>query len=377
MSRMAMLMVLFLALSWASGSALAHKPSDSYLALTQRPGGFDGQWDIALRDLDLAIGLDANGDGDITWGELRARKVEISGYALGRLQVLRGTEACDLTPGDLQVDTHTDGTYAVLRFEAACRGAAALTVDYRLLFDRDPQHRGLLRVANAEGVQSAVLSPENPRQVFEASANGRWQQFATFVADGVKHIAIGFDHILFLVALLLPAVMVREGRTWRPVSGWGTTLRHVVGIVTAFTVAHSITLSLGTLGVVRPPSRWVESLIALSVALTALDNVVPFLPRQRWQVAFAFGLLHGFGFASVLLDLGLPAGALALSLFGFNLGVEIGQLILLAFLLPLAFVARDRAVYTRVALHAGSAVIAFIALGWLVERSFSLAFMPF
>ena len=148
-------------------------------------------------------------------------------------------------------------------------------------------------------------------------------------------------------------------------------------IVTAFPIAHSITLSLAALGVVKVPSRLVESMIALSVVLTAVDNIVPFLPRRRWLVAFAFGLLHGLGFASVLLDLGLPRATLALSLFGFNVGVEIGQLILVALLVPLAHLARNHRSYSRYAVGAGSALIAFYALGWVVERALKFSFMPF
>jgi xanthosine utilization system XapX-like protein len=129
--------------------------------------------------------------------------------------------------------------------------------------------------------------------------------------------------------------------------------------------------------VVSLPSRLVESLIAATVVATAVDNVWPFLPRRRWLVAFGFGLLHGFGFASVLLDLGLPPASLALSLLGFNLGVEVGQLALVLLVIPLAHALRDRPAYPRYAVGAGSTLIALIALGWMVERSLGLAFMPF
>jgi len=121
----------------------------------------------------------------------------------------------------------------------------------------------------------------------------------------------------------------------------------------------------------------VESAIAASVLITALDNLWSFLPRRRWLVAFTFGLLHGFGFASVLVDLKLPASTLVLSLFGFNVGVEIGQLVLVAILVPLAYMVRASWGYARVMLSAGSVVIATIALGWLLERSLNLQLMPF
>jgi hypothetical protein len=215
-----------------------------------------------------------------------------------------------------------------------------------------------------------------PVQTFTLAQASSFAQLSSFVIDGIKHIAIGFDHILFLVALLLPAVLVRHGRSWHPAVDWRTSLWSVFKIVTAFTVAHSITLSLATLEVVQLPSRLVESLIAASVLATALDNLVPFLPRRRWLVAFVFGLLHGFGFAGVLLDLGLPRATLVLSLFGFNLGVELGQLILVAMVVPLALAARAQRAYARVAVGAGSCAIAFVSLGWFVERALNFQFMP-
>jgi hypothetical protein len=146
----------------------------------------------------------------------------------------------------------------------------------------------------------------------------------------------------------------------------------VAKVVTAFTVAHSITLSLAALSVVVLPSRLVESGIALSVLLAALNNLHPVVANGRWIAAFGFGLLHGFGFAGALHDLGLPAGSLALSLFGFNLGVEAGQLAIVVVFLPLAFLLRSTWAYRRMLFAGGSVAIAAIAVVWLVERAFDM-----
>ena len=146
----------------------------------------------------------------------------------------------------------------------------------------------------------------------------------------------------------------------------------VLKIVTAFTVAHSITLTLAVLGWVSLPTRLVESAIAVTVLLAALNNVFPLMRERRWLAAFGFGLIHGFGFAGALKDLGLPPGALGLSLFGFNLGVEIGQLTLVAIFFPLAFRLRFTAFYRRGVLRVGSVAIAILALIWLMERAFNL-----
>ena len=385
MMRRALIAVLWIASLCLAPLAHAHKASDSYLTLKVDGTQVTGQWDIALRDLDLVLELDRNADSVIDWGEVRSRHAEIAAYAIQNIDLKSSNSACPITVGDQLIDTHSDGAYAVLKLSATCPNAVeALTVNYRLLFEADAQHRGLLKLEtmgkggnDTPHIVSAVFPADHGTQTFTLASGSTLAQLGTYIADGVKHIAIGFDHILFLVALLLPAVFIREGRRWVPVADMRTAFWSVLKLVTAFTIAHSITLSLASLDVVRLPSRLVESLIAASVLATALDNIWPFLPRKRWLVAFAFGLIHGFGFASVLADLNLPNSSLVLSLFGFNIGVEIGQLILVAIVVPLAFISRSSTAYPRFALQTGSVVIAAVSLGWLLERSLNLQLMPF
>jgi hypothetical protein len=354
--------------------ALAHKPSDSYLTLKVAGKQVDGQWDIALRDLDMAIGLDADGNGELTWDEVRARHAAIAAYALSRLTIANaGGGPCPMTVNGHLLDNHSDGAYAVLRFSAVCGGeVTALDVGYQLLFDIDPQHKGLLRLEHGAQTSTAIFTPEASRQSLQVAEASRWRQFADYVKHGVWHIWIGFDHILFLLALLLPAVLVRKGGAWDGGAALRASAIDVLKIVTAFTLAHSITLSLAALGVLSIPSRVVESLIAASVALAAVNNIWPLFPRQRAAAAFGFGLIHGFGFASVLLDLGLPSSSLLLSLVGFNAGVELGQIAIVAVFLPLAYLARDTAFYRTAVLVGGSALIFAVALVWLAERAFDL-----
>ncbi len=353
-------------------NAWAHKASDSYLVLAVQGQSVSGQWDIALRDIDFALGLDSNGDGDITWGELRTRHAAVSAWALGRLNLHRGG-ACDVKVTQHQVDEHTDGAYTVLRLAGQCPAPDGdLTLDYRLLFDLDALHRGLLKLTLDEQTHSAVLAPERASQNFQATGSSRLAQFGQYLVEGVWHIWIGFDHILFLLSLLLPAVLVYQSKSWRAVAGFGEALREVLWVVTAFAAAHSITLTLAALKVMELPSRLVESAIALSVVLAAANNLRPVVTRRRWLVAFGFGLIHGFGFASVLADLGLPQDALVLSLLGFNLGVELGQLAIVLVFLPLAYVLRHSAFYRKGVFVGGSVLTLLVALVWLLERLFDL-----
>jgi hypothetical protein len=159
---------------------------------------------------------------------------------------------------------------------------------------------------------------------------------------------------------------------WQAASALRPALLDVVRVVSAFTLAHSITLALAVLDVLDPPSRWVESIIAASVVFAALNNIWPVVGEGRWRLTFVFGLVHGFGFAGALKDLGLDGAHLATSLLGFNLGVELGQLAIVALFLPLAWQLRRSRFYQRGLLVGGSALIAVLAGVWLVERAFDL-----
>ena len=364
-------LLLLLAVVLFPAHALAHKASDAYLTIERSGATLAGRLDVALRDLDNAIGLDDNGDGDITLGEVRLRADAVAAYVLPRLAVSSGGTQCALAASDLRIDTHTDGAYAVLTLAGACPGRApTLSLDYRLFEGIDPQHRGLLNFVDEGRSHSVVFTADAPRRVVGGDNARPLAQFATYVHEGVFHIWTGFDHVLFLLSLLLPAVLVRRDGRWAAADSLRVATQDVVKVVTAFTLAHSITLTLAACSIVELPSRWVESAIALSVVLAALNNLYPIVASGRWIAAFGFGLLHGFGFAGALHDLGLPAGSLALSLAGFNLGVEAGQLAVVLVFLPLAFLSRSTWAYRRLVFGGGSLVTAAIASVWLVERAF-------
>jgi hypothetical protein len=199
-----------------------------------------------------------------------------------------------------------------------------------------------------------------------------WGQIVAYAREGIWHIWIGYDHMLFLLSLLLPSVWTRTAERWRAAPRFGPALWDVFRVVTAFTIAHSITLSIAALEIVSLPSRLVESVIAASVLLAALNNLFPLVSAQRWVIAFTFGLVHGFGFASVLTDLGLPRGALVSSLFGFNLGVELGQLAIVSAFLPVAYALRNTRFYARIVFTGGSVLITLLATIWLAERALNI-----
>lgn len=389
-------------------TASAHKESDAYLTLRTDAVNhhvMHGQWDIALRDLDYAVGLDKKHDGVITWGEVKAKRQVIEDYALSRLEVKGDGLTCAMQANGQKIDDHTDGAYAVILFDAVCDKniPSKLTVVYGLMYDLDPYHRGIVTIHSGDRIAGAVLGPGNTVASLNLREPDRWQEFKSFVTDGIWHIWTGIDHILFLLSLLLPAVLIRRrlqprGDGWRAsaavaseTSGtlmalttpavryvWEATSRFwpacldVIKVVTAFSVSHSITLSLAVLGIVHLPSRLVESGIALSVLVAALNNIYPVVHKRVWLIAFAFGFIHGLGFASALAGLELPAGAMAASLGGFSIGVEIGQEAIVLAFLPLAFLLRRTWFYQVALLRWGSMLIILLATGWFVQRAFNI-----
>lgn len=358
------------------GETHAHKPSDSYLRISAGGERLRLKWDIALKDLEIVVGLDGDANGEITWGELKARQSAVFEHALSRLSIGVDGQSVSLVPGRLLFDRHSDGGYAVLEFGTDAPGdPRRVSITYSLLFDVDPTHRGLVLVVAAGGSGTThVLSPERSTVEIDLADQGPWRSFLTYVREGIWHIWIGYDHVLFLLTLLLPAVLVWRERRWMPVDAFRPAAWDVVKIVSCFTLAHTITLWLAVMDLVALPSRWVESVIALSIIVTAAHNLRPVLPSSMsgWVFGFGFGLVHGFGFAGVLKDLGAADVALGSALLGFNVGVELGQLCIVLAVLPVIYSQRRKAAYPRLFVRFGSITIAALAAVWFVERAFNV-----
>ena len=334
----------------AATTAFAHKPSDAHLRLTAHGDHVAGRLDVAVRDLDAALAID-DGDGNLTWGELTEAEPRISAYLMSRIAI----DDCQISFAAPSLVDLSDGAYWSVPMAAACDAASAtLVLRYGLLFDLDAQHRGLVHIDD----QTLVIRDADPTTITLGAASST----LTFVREGVWHIWIGLDHILFLLCLLLPAVFPRKGApmTFRIAS------KDVFEIVTAFTLAHSITLVISAVGLFTLPSRFVETAIALSVVAAALNNLFRVVDA-RWAVAFALGLLHGFGFSSVLVDLGLPSHQLIGALLGFNVGVELGQVAIVLAVLPVLYAIRSTLAY-RMLVFGGSSAAAMLASVWVYQR---------
>ncbi len=356
----------------------AHGASTAYLDVApSAQGTLALQWSVALRDLDAVLDLDANGDGVLRWSEVIARRDDLVRTTRDAIRLSSNGTACNTgvaAPRFTQLDS---GGYAVIELQAECRTNATLQLDYRFQQKVDATHRVLLSlpghvtprpVAPGERIDLSIA----PGDATTTGATAHTVDVRALLADGFTHILGGFDHLLFLVALLLPAVMQRQGSRWVARADLKPALVEVACIATAFTLAHSLTLGLASFHLVAVPGRVIEPLIAFTVLAAALNNLKPLVTRRVALVAFAFGLIHGFGFAEVLAPLDLPARELALALLGFNLGVEGGQLAIIACAFTLLALLRRWRGYARWIVGAGSAALALTAGVWMIERVFNL-----
>jgi HupE / UreJ protein len=359
-----------LSLLLAAPLAQAHIASNGFLNLQVDGSRVSGALELAIRDGELAVGLDRDHDGKVTWGELRASQGALQSYVLGHLQLAGADGPCRMQFNALQVNERVDGSYLWLPFTAQCSDQLKrLSINYSVLDEADPSHRGLLTLSADGSTQTAVLGGPAATRLFQLDHPSPWSAFTEYLRAGIWHIWSGIDHLLFLLSLLLPAVLVRRQGRWEAVPMAAPAFTNILKVVTAFTLAHSITLSLAAFDVIRLPGRLTESVIAASIIVAALNNVFPRVTEGRWRIAFAFGLLHGFGFASVLAEMGLPNGARLVSLVAFNLGVEAGQLAVVLAVMPLAYMLRSTVFYRRAIMPWGSSAIAALALVWFVQRA--------
>lgn len=354
-------------------TAQAHQLSTAYLqASINNTGVLEGELQVRLYDLDQALALDADGNGKLLWGELQNRESDISRYLGNDLTISRGDHDCtSIFPTPWQIDSHFNEGYLVLHVRAQCALTGDVKIHYTAFFNDDSQHKLLINFKHDNNASSPsenrVISIKQPEIIFSTKNGNRFTSFREFVYQGMTHIWAGTDHILFLCSLLLGSVVIRRSHHWVGKTSIRDIIIHTTWIVTAFTLAHSITLTATALNIVHFPSRWVEVGIALSVAFAALNNIFPVALRLGF-LTFCFGLLHGMGFAGALGELGIPADQQLLTVLAFNLGVETGQMAIVCIVLPILIAVRNSIWYARYSITAISIVIALIAAQWVFQR---------
>ncbi len=301
-------------------------------------------------DLHQGPAVDADGDGVASMDEIDAAIAPIFAALKQHFRL----SADQAAPTTIVLDRYGLSGTGTLRLDLVYTFAApvrSVAIESTLPALTQPDHRHFVYATVGGTAREVVLDGTAARASFDGGAEPLRATVRRFVVLGMDHIVSGYDHLAFLVVLLLGAASLRD----------------VVKIVTAFTVAHSVTLGLATFGLVAPPAALVECVIALSIAWVAVENLLRERQARRWRVAFLFGLMHGFGFSNVLRDLELPSGALALSLFAFNAGVEIGQLIFVALTFPL-FWRLMRTRWRSPLSLVGSCAVLTLGVYWFVQR---------
>jgi hypothetical protein len=364
--------VLYVLLLLSPGMANARDAHESYLDLKVDNATVNGEWKIPLADLDAALQLDTDRNGDIVWQEMEPRRQDIESYLRSHLQILTNGVDPGLKFGKLIYGAQQGEPFILSELTIQAPGEVGrVDIECSLLAERYADYRSRLKIVwQGRGKHEALVSAQSGTLSFtRETASGAG--FAELLQSGVWHIWIGYDHVLFLLVLLIPAVLRRTPTGREAVPDFAGAFARVTVIVSAFTIAHSITLTCAAMQWIVLPGRLVESAIAASVFIAAVLNFLPTTAgvRGAW-LAFGFGLLHGFGFAGVLSEVDAAGAPLWRTLVAFNLGVEVGQLAIVATFLPIAFLLRNTRFYRTGVVYGGSSIAGLCALLWFVRRAF-------
>ena len=365
-----------------SQSAYAHTLGQSYLYVSINDEELSARFEVTASDLNAALGLDLATDGSIKVGQLGPYEEQIAAYLKDHVRI-----APDGQPAQLHFKTTTLRSpklaqYVMSEFSIPLPAGIPefIDVEYSVLFDSDSKQLGFLLIENNwrtgtfdnEAHVALTFTPEDRIQRLDLTSSTLLHGIWRMVLLGAQHIVEGIDHVMFLLALLLTSVVRRENKVWQGVENFRIAVWNVIKIVTLFTVAHTITLSLVTFETLTISPRIVESIIAGSIVIAALEVFYPIFRSRIGLVVFLFGLFHGAGFASILLSMNLHADYLPLSLLGFNIGVELGQIAIVLLIFPLLFLIRSRSAYLRLGMQVTAACLIVIASYWFIERAFAV-----
>jgi hypothetical protein len=365
----AALLLLVVAFGSLPQAAFAHAASTSFL-IVQLPEGVAPvavRWDLSLQDIAWTVFIDADYDGNVTWQEVQNARPALGVAVLAQIRLQRGGAPCALSVRDFALARRTEQNFLSVAMQAECPKGGAAVIGGALFMSGDASQRVLLSAHRGDEQLNGVLSAAAPDWAEPQHASA-WRSFARFIGEGVWHVLIGYDHIAFVLLLLLPSVMRPVDGKWHEATGLRQVAREMFTIITAFTIAHSITLALAVTGTVKVPTQPIEVAIAASIAVAGAINLMPRLSKLRLPLAFGFGLVHGFGFANALSEIDAAGSALLPLLAGFNVGVELAQLGIVALVLPLIYSMRTTRWYANGVLPLGSCALGMAGVVWLFQR---------
>lgn len=360
----------------------AHARRENYVWVNIELDHVSGRFEINKNDLKSKLGIDLDVPGKDTLDIVRQTAPDVQAYLLDNFSLAYNSE--QQTIEFLEPSLFDDQGSPFIQYHYRTQGVPeddqmsirnTIFLDETFLRD-DPLHRSLivLEYNKYRGLEfghestTLVFGPhlqESQLNVADPPGILIWKDF---FYQGLLHIAIGLDHILFLLTLLLTTVLVRKNNAWQGVPRVRDAFINTLKIVTIFTISHSLTLALSVLGLVNVPIAPVEAIIALSIIVVALNNLFPVFSTHTWLLIFIFGLIHGLGFASALGDLQFRNVQIEKILLMFNLGVEIGQVLIVVVVLPVLFWLRNSRIYHKVILPGGSMAAVVMASYWLGSR---------
>jgi hypothetical protein len=351
----------------ASEAAQAHANGASYLRInadgSERISVF---WDIAVADLSMPLEIDADGNGALTAIEIDARRPAIVQFAMQRIGIHRGGGDCRMATGKLEIRQRESKDFLSLKLDGVCSRQGPIDVSTNLFFG-SLAYSALLDLRSQNGRFAAALSMDNASWTEPAVASFSGT-LLRFLREGFRHVVIGYDHIAFLLLLLLPSMLRRANSGWSAATSGREVVVDLLKIVTAFTIAHTVALGLATTGAVRLPVQPIEVAIAASIVIAGVLNLFPAASRWRLRLAFGFGFVHGFGFANALAEIGAEGAHLAPMLAGFNLGVEFAQLSIVALTLPVLWLLSRTSQYAGRVMPALSLATALAGAVWFAGR---------
>ncbi len=337
-----------------SGSQLfAHSMSVSFVEVTLEGSRASLRYRLPMAELDLLFLIDENLDGVYQPEEVEKAGPQIDSYLQEKVNLAVNNLPVTSEPQERALWADEEDHMFVDLWQEVVLSEEIRQIEFSATIFQEliPDHKTLVLIDSEEGSRQFALDQSNQSAIWTPEDTGFWAHFFSFLALGIEHIFTGYDHVLFLIGILF----------------LGRNLLQVIKIVTSFTVAHSLTLVVATLGVVTPNAQLIEVGIALSIAYIGLENLIEKHWTRAWHITFFFGLVHGFGFANILREMELSSTQLASSLFSFNLGVEVGQVFIVAMVFPLLLFVR-RYHWRMWVIRSVSACICGFGVFWFFER---------
>ena len=392
--------IIFILLFLAPIVIYSHRPDRSLIYLrVYETQGIEGHFDLSSTDLNDYLNLGLGLHPTVEEVSLHGDKIRAYILEHASFSSIYGDHKIVFTD-EIEKLWVSSGSFYNFHFilENTEKIPDDLEVSFSVFLDENPAHTNGLGIEynwkagliNNELIMALDFTTSKRTKTLDLTDTSVWKGFKAMIWQGMVHIWAGIDHVLFLLALILPSVVRRRNTAvvgverinessgyeiwgWLPVQKFKPAFWYILKIVTFFTIAHTVTLSLASLQIVVLPSRLVESIIAFSIGLAAFHNIKPIFKGRDWVIAFVFGLFHGFGFATVLGELGFNGENLTLSLLGFNIGVEIGQVVIIVLMFPFLFLIRRLRLYPWFMVIM-SVLLIIVSMYWLIERLFDVDF---